>query len=184
MTNNERALLDVIAYAEGTIGLSNNGYDITFGHWVIQGWSENTDINHKGADWAQPFGKTTSNAAGRYQFLQSSWMGNWTGGDKTKEGQNVAMTKSNQDIAALYQIKTKRKVTDDEISGLEDLSTFTTVINKLAPEWASLPTLDGTGYYSDQGGDHSQEELLGIFNIALERYKKIKGRDAGSAFGA
>ena len=170
MTKYEKALLDVIAYAEGTLGTSNNGYDITFGHYVINGWTENTDIIHMGSDWAQPFGKSTSDAAGRYQFLQSSWMGNWVGGTKTKKGQNVPLTKSNQDIAALYQVKRKRGVTDSEINNMTNINTFTVVINKLAPEWASLPTTDGTGYYSSQGGKYSQTDLLDIFNKALALY--------------
>ena len=172
MTKYEKALLDVIAYAEGTLGTSNNGYDVTFGHWVINGWTENTDITHQGGDWAQPFGSKTSDAAGRYQFLQSTWKGSWLGGTNTKKGQNVAMTKDNQDIAALYQVKNKVSisVTDDELNGMENFNTFKTVLDKMASECASLPTLDGTGYYSSQGGKYGHTELHDVFLTALALY--------------
>ena len=115
MTSIEKAILDVIAYAEGTLGASQNGYDIAFNFKKIIGWTKDTDIIHGNKDWATDFKNDLTTAAGRYQFIGSTWIG--INGDK-----NVPMTKENQDNAAIKLVKrrlgqtiaTKKKVTISE----------------------------------------------------------------------
>jgi len=46
MTKFEKALLDVIAFTEGTLGVSQNGYDVVVGFYRIIGWTEDTSIVH------------------------------------------------------------------------------------------------------------------------------------------
>ncbi len=172
MTKHEKAFLDTIAYAEGTLGVSQNGYDVVVTFKTIVGWTENTNIIHGDGDWLQTYNSKggKSSAAGRYQFLGSTWKGGWVGGTKTKRGQNVAMTKDNQDIAALWLIKNARKVSDAEINDMANLDTFKTVIEKVRLEWASLPKPDGSGSYEGQGGNKSITELFEVFNKALALY--------------
>ena len=33
-----KAMLDTLAYTEGTLGVSNNGYDLLYGNYIINGW--------------------------------------------------------------------------------------------------------------------------------------------------
>lgn len=186
MTKTEKALLDMIAYAEGTLGVSQNGYDVIVDFYTIVDWTPDTDIIHGNNDWNVK-GGSNSTAAGRYQFKGSTWMGRWTGGSKTKKGQNVPMTKANQDAAALWLIKSYRlpsTAIDSRTVTVEEITTrskFDILLQKLAPEWASLPltkdvTYDGqlkkagTGFYSGQGGRKSADELWGVFQKALALY--------------
>jgi len=170
MTKYEKAILDMLSYAEGTLGISNNGYDVMFTKRIIIGWTEDTDIVHGLSDWVIRANGISSSAAGRYQFLGDTWIGSWKGGDKTKKGQNVPLTKNNQDIAALYQIKRKKGVTDDELNGMEDFNTFKIVLDKIAPEWASIPKLNGDTYYKNQPARHTHEDLYDVFMKALALY--------------
>lgn len=178
MTKYEKSLLDVIAYTEGTIGLSQNGYDVTVNFYLINGWTPDTDIIHGLGDWYNK--PTNSTAAGRYQFLGSTWTGNWIGGTKTKKGQNVPMTKDNQDIAAIWLIKNKRNANIDTLDTKEK---FFDVLQKIAPEWSSIPltktfTKDGVIYkkghtYYDKKNKkskHTPDDLWVIYKKALSLY--------------
>src|ERR1017187_4328968 len=95
-TIGEKAFLDILAYAEGTYGVgTNQGYDVllsttTRENRLIKGWTPDTTINHQLAKWRVP--SLNSNAAGRYQFIGSTWQGVF--------GTNQPMTKDNQDYAA------------------------------------------------------------------------------------
>lgn len=187
MTKYEKALLDLLAYTEGTLGVSNNGYDVAVGFHLIIGWTENTNIVHGQSDWYNK--ATNSTAAGRYQFLGSTWTGSWIGGTKTKKGQNVAMTKSNQDIAALFLINRalkrtgidSRSVTTGELG---NRTKFNIALQKIASTWASIPltkdvTVNGTkhfagsSYYSSDGVNksrHTPSSLWKVYNQALALY--------------
>ena len=187
LTKEEKAILDVLAYAEGTLGISNNGYDVCFTRKTIVDWTEDTDIVHGLSDWIIRASGISSSAAGRYQFLGGTWTGSWVGGTKTKKGQNVPMTKDNQDIAGLWLINKRLKSTAIDnrtvtISELGTKSKFDIFLQKCAPEWASLPltkdiTWDGElkkagrGFYSKtQNSKKTSDELFGIFNKALALY--------------
>lgn len=182
MTKEEKAILDTIAYAEGTLGVSQNGYDVVVTFKTIVGWTKDTKIVHGDSDWYQKAANST--AAGRYQFIGSTWKGSWIGGTKTRKGQNVPMTKENQDAACLWLINNRLKSTAIDsrpvtISELTNRSKFDIFLQKCAPEWASLPlTKDipdkgkkaGNGYFSGQGGKKTADELYGVFMKAYALY--------------
>jgi len=154
MTNIEKALLDTIAYAEGTLGVSNNGYDVVVTFKVINGWTEDTKIVHGDGDWRQK--EVNSNAAGRYQFLGSTWKGNMNG------RKNAPMTKDNQDKGALFLINYRLKNTNLDtrpltISEITTKEKFTIFFNKCTTEWTSFPR-------------KGVNELWEVFQLALSKY--------------
>lgn len=66
-----KALLDTIAFSEGTLrDTGNDGYDILVGFKQIQEYNK-TQYNLGHNNWYNP--EFDSTAAGRYQFLGSSW---------------------------------------------------------------------------------------------------------------
>lgn len=181
LTKAEKSVLDTIAYAEGTLGVSNNGYDVIVTFKTINGWTKDTKIVHGGSDWLQKVGDSKSAAAGRYQFLPDTWK-------SLNGGVNVPLTKDNQDNACINLIKKKlldtksidsRSVTIEELPN--DKSKFDIFLQKCAPTWASLPlTKDviingvtkkaGNGFYSNQGGKKTAQELYDVFMLAYGKY--------------
>lgn len=118
---NARAWLAAIRAAEGTAG--PNGYRTMFGGGTFSDMSRHPDRVIRSGGY-------TSAAAGAYQFMPDTWRS--VGGG--------AMTPERQDRAALA-LALRRGV---------DLSRapFTREnVAKLAPEWASLPTLRGGSFY-------------------------------------
>jgi len=125
-----RALLNTIRYAEGTPGQA--GYQTMFGGGKFdtsKGWQHPDKVIRSGG--------YASSAAGAYQFLQPTWQG-------TAKALGLPdFSPKSQDLAALYLIDKKRGALDPFLKGEK----FGTVTNKLAPEWASLPTSGGGSYY-------------------------------------
>jgi tape measure domain-containing protein len=118
---NAKAWLAVIRSAEGTAG--PNGYRTMFGGGLFSDMSRHPDRVIRSGGYA-------SAAAGAYQFMPDTWRG--VGGG--------AMTPVRQDRAAMA-LALRRGV---------DLSSaaFTPQnVARLAPEWASLPTMAGKSYY-------------------------------------
>jgi muramidase (phage lysozyme) len=175
MTREEKALLDMLSFAEGTLGVSNNGYDVVVGSKrVIAGWTKDTTIVHGGSAWLDKANNST--AAGRYQFLYSSWVGN--------SKVNKPMTAANQDARALEII--------DSVAGNVDKSKmpndrneFNKMIQKLCVQWASLPVVTtvtdkkgkvhkaGLSYYNSDGVNHTKysiDKLYEIFKLAHSKY--------------
>jgi muramidase (phage lysozyme) len=125
-----RALLNTIRYAEGTPGES--GYQTMFG-----GGKFDTSKGWRHPDKAVTGGGYTSTAAGAYQFLTPTWQG-------TAKALGLSgFDPKSQDLAALYLIDKKRGALQPFLKGEK----FGVVTNKLAPEWASLPTSGGGSYY-------------------------------------
>jgi muramidase (phage lysozyme) len=126
-----RSLLDTIRYAEGTPGEA--GYRTQF-------TGVQFDPNKRG--WAHPRqvkGSSSgyrSDAAGAYQFLSPTWDG------VQKELGLSDFSPRNQDIAALRLIE-RRGALDPFLKGAK----FGEIMNRLSPEWASLPTNQGKSYY-------------------------------------
>lgn len=133
-----RSLLNTIRYAEGTPGEA--GYQTMFG-----GGKFDTSKGWKHPDKVISSGGYNSAAAGAYQFLPGTWQG------AQKALGLSGFDPKSQDLAALHLIE-RRGALEPFLKGEK----FGTVINKLAPEWASLPTSGGGSYYgqpSKQLGD-------------------------------
>jgi len=152
-----RSLLNTLRYAEGTAGES--GYQTMFG-----GSKFDTSKGWRHPDKAITGGGYTSTAAGAYQFLTPTWQG-------TAKALGLSeFDPKSQDLAALYLIDKKRGALDPFLKGEK----FGTVINKLAPEWASLPTSSGGSYY----GQPSKK--LGDLFKYYEQQKQQLGQSAVS----
>ncbi|MBS2015296.1 MAG: glycoside hydrolase family 104 protein [Deltaproteobacteria bacterium] len=117
VTPMERALLDTIAYTEGTAGsCENDGYDTGFGYHCFASCASHPNVVWSG-----------SSAAGRYQFLDFTWAGL----GKSDFGPR------NQDIAAMDLVR-RRGVTLPQDRPLDE-EEFDAAMRKLSYEWASLP---------------------------------------------
>jgi muramidase (phage lysozyme) len=141
---NARALLDTIRLAEGTSG--PQGYNTMFTGKTFSDLSRHPNQVNRGGGYA-------SAAAGAYQFLPATWEG------AAKELGLKDFSPANQDLAALQLIR-RRGVDPDKPLTRETLA-------KLAPEWASLPTMQGASYYgqpvkaADKLLSHYQSRLGG-----------------------
>jgi muramidase (phage lysozyme) len=175
MTREDKAILDMLAYAEGTLGVSNNGYDVVVGSKrVIAGWTKDTNIVHGGKDWFSI--SSNSTAAGRYQFLYNTWTNDGKSGNKP-------MTAANQDARALELINSKTSGINKSILGT-NVNEFNKLLQSLCTIWASLPATKtvtdkqgkvhnaGSSYYSSDGINKSRsaEKLYEIFKLALSYY--------------
>lgn len=127
---NVRALLATIRFAEGTLG--PNGYGTHFGGGYTPPGGPHPDRVVRAGGYA-------SAAYGAYQFMPDTWRA--TGGGN--------MTPARQDAAAL------RLIRDRGVDPGQSLNRG--MIDRLAPVWASLPTLKtGTSYYGQGGKSFSQ----------------------------
>jgi lysozyme len=124
---NERAFLDMIAYAEGTNG--PNGYQTLFGGGLFASYADHprqfkSFTNGKGE-------KLRTSAAGRYQFLSKTW--------DTLAGRLDLpdFSPTSQDSAALELIRERGAINDVRAGRTEQ------AIAKVSKIWASMP---GAGY--------------------------------------
>lgn len=148
LTNIEKAFLDTIAYVEGTLGVSKNGYDVAVGFNRIVGWTENTSINHGHQKWLNK--SQNSTAAGRYQFTYDTWI-------DCNGKVNKPMTKTNQDQAAIFLLKL-RMPDGLQLSGITEKVKFSQLIGELKKNtW--------TGFKSK-----TLDDAFGIFQEALSKY--------------
>ena len=127
VTPRAAALLDTIAYAEGTWDSRSQSprYNIGFGFNTF----DNTRP-HPGRVWRS--GGYASAASGAFQFMPDTWR-------MINGGQNLPMNAANQDRAALGLISRR---------GVDPNAEFSRALAaRLAPEWASFPTMAGASYY-------------------------------------
>jgi len=125
-----RALLDTIAYAEGT----NNHYNIMFGGRTFSDYSAHPTKTREMSRRGIRFGRRNrSTAAGRYQFLARTYH------DLKRKGLFEDFSAEEQDEAALYLIKRKRKVSEQMLEIAIKRKNFDPVWYQLSKEWASLP---------------------------------------------
>ena len=128
-TPERRALLDTISWAEGA-----GDYNIMFGGKVQQDLSQHPIYTGEMPPQGFPFGTSSSTAAGRYQFLKSTY------DDLTQNGYfSTGFWPPEQDQAALYLAYQKRGLTDAQLSSAIQMGNFVPVWDQLAREWASLP---------------------------------------------
>ena len=159
------ALLDTIAFAEGTAHMPNSGYNTHFG------FSQTADLSkHPDKVITSANGKHSSTAFGRYQFLSTTWA-NVGGG---------AMTPARQDWGATRLVLMRMKLPQNETGAKQLEKMLQTngltggIADKLAPEWASFPTLaTGTSYYG-QGG-----KTLAQVQAEYKKRLKIKSTTTG-----
>ena len=140
-------LSDIIRYGEGTLG--DQGYNTQFTGSIFKDTSKHPRQLKSGGGY-------TSDAAGAYQFLSTTW-------DRAKKALGLTdFSPASQEAAGRY-LTQQRGVDPDR--NIETLEEFKSVMDKLAPEWASLPYSgksptgygNGSSYYG-QGGK-SLEEL-------------------------
>jgi len=130
ITPERRALLNTIRYAEGTWADGDDiGYRIMFGGGLMPSLERHPDRVVRTARYA-------SAAAGAYQFMPFTW-------DLVIRSLGVAQFGPQvQDQGALFLIQRRGAL------ALADQGLFTPLLAaKLAPEWASFPTLAGRSYY-------------------------------------
>ena len=138
---NARALLATIQYAEGTLG--PRAYGTHFGGSYTPPGGAHPDRVIRAGGYA-------SAAYGAYQFMPDTWRG--VGGG--------SMTPARQDAGALQLIR-RRGVDPGQPLTRE-------MIDKLAPEWASFPTIKtGTSYYGQGGKSFSQ--LQGFYRQQIAK---------------
>ena len=124
-----KALLDTISFAEGTSG--PEGYRTMFTGKLFdttRGWLHPDKVNTSGG--------YSSTAAGRYQMLTPTYK------LAARATGTTGFSPAEQDLQAVYLLD-NRKALEPLLRG-EDVGS---VINMLAPEWASLPTRQGRSYY-------------------------------------
>lgn len=121
---NLRAFLDMIAFAEGTARLGENGYNVLFGGSTFDSYADHPRVR-------VPFRSTYSTAAGRYQILSRTW-----DGLRSKLGL-PDFSPASQDAAAVELIRERGALNDAKAGRVAQ------AVGKVAKVWASLP---GAGY--------------------------------------
>jgi len=130
ITPERRALLNTIRFAEGTwAGGDSIGYRIMFGGGLMPTLERHPDRVIRKSGYA-------SAAAGAYQFMPFTWLLASRTLGLQQFGPDV------QDQAAIFLIQRRGAL------ALVDQGLFTPgLAAKLAPEWASFPTLAGRSFY-------------------------------------
>jgi len=127
LNENARRWLRAIADAEGTLRDGQIGYNIMFGGGTFGDLSKHPDKVIRTPGYA-------SAAAGAYQFMPATW------GEAARALNLKDFGPLSQDLAARYLAK--RRGVDIDTAAITPEN-----VAKLAPEWASLPTLAGKSYY-------------------------------------
>lgn len=163
-----RAMLDTIAFAEGTRGNGDYGrvvngrvlgpsnpnapYDASLvgrRNVVVNDFTRHPNLAVR---WAN--GQPPSSAAGRYQFLYGTW-----------QGLNMPdFSPRSQDLAAI-KLMQRRGMMEPLLR-----NDFATAIHRGAPEWASLPVEGGGSYYGGQGAK-TLSSLRDVYGTALRRFQ-------------
>ena len=126
MSRNRRAFLTMIATAEGTVNLGDNGYNVVVGGSLFTGYAD-----HPRKAVYLPKYKIKSTAAGRYQIL-SRYYTFYKKLLKLKD-----FSPASQDAIAIQMIKEQGALQDVD-EGRVDAA-----IKKVSNIWASMP---GAGY--------------------------------------
>lgn len=126
---NLTAFLDTIAFAEGTFGRGDDGYNVLFGGKLFSDYSKHPNILTPFTDKSGKVNK--SSAAGRYQLLHRYWVA------YCKMLHRVDFGKETQDLIAIRQIY------ECNALGEVEAGNFAFACEKLKRIWASFP---GAGY--------------------------------------
>ncbi len=153
ITAERRALLNTIRYAEGTwLNDSVAGYRVLYGGGRFSDLSRHPEITVRR--------RYTSAAAGAYQFLPTTW-------NRAAERLRLRdFRPASQDQAALHLVQQRGALSTFDRQGLS-----AEVLARLAPEWASLPTLRGESHYGQPV--KRREELQRFYERELERQRRL-----------
>jgi len=175
-----QALLNTIAFAEGTYGKPNKGYNTHYGG------SQTQDLS-KHPDKVITAGRYSSAAFGRYQFMPGTWQ-SVGGGAMTPDRQDAGAVKLTISRLKRAGIKVNSAKELEELLQKEGLSKR--IIDALAPEWASFPNLIGpdsqgrygtnSSYYG-QGGK-KEKQLVDFFNKDYTRGQVVAPAAGGPSF--
>ena len=155
ITPERRALLNTIRFAEGTW---KNGHDV--GYRVMFGGSLMSSMDRH-PDRVIYSSRYASAAAGAYQFMPFTW-------DLVKRSLGVrGFGPEVQDQGALFLVQRRKALR------LTDVGIMTPQLAaKLAPEWASFPTLRGHSYYGQPVKKFAN--LKSFYNINLSQLRQIR----------
>ena len=155
ITPERRAILNTIRFAEGTWkGGHDLGYRVMFGGGLMPSMDRHPNRVIYSSRYA-------SAAAGAYQFMPFTW-------DMVKRRLGVrGFGPEVQDQGALFLIQRRKalKLTDSGVMSPH-------LAAKLAPEWASFPTLRGRSYYGQPVKRFAN--LQGFFNVNLAQLRQIR----------
>jgi muramidase (phage lysozyme) len=173
-----RPLLDTIAYAEGLAGSGNyNGYDTLVTFKRIPLWTPTTTSGHPNQLIFVSSAIGGSTAAGRYQFLYTSWLG-------VNGKSNATFTPENQDKAATTALQgngfttkdstdaytvAKQQITSNTID-VNKNPAFLKFLDKSFKIWASLPSSGGAAGYANQGGKYNPSSIYAVYIEAIKKY--------------
>ena len=155
ITPERRALLNTIRFAEGTwAGGDQIGYRIMFGGGLMPSLDRHPDRVIRKSGYA-------SAAAGAYQFMPFTWSLASRSLGLEAFGPEV------QDQAAIFLIQRRGALP------LADQGLFTPdLAAKLAPEWASFPTLAGRSFYGQPVRRFS--DLKSFYEDNLAQLRSLK----------
>jgi lysozyme len=167
ITPARRALLNTIRYAEGTwAGGQDIGYRILFGGSLMRSMERHPNLVMRTARYA-------SAAAGAYQFMPFTW---------SLASRLLGLQKfspEEQDQAALLLIQRRGALS------MADEGRFTPgLAARLAPEWASFPTLGGSSYYGQPVRRFSELKRFYEDNLAQLLGEPSRDNANGSLAGA
>jgi len=166
ITAERRALLNTIRYAEGTWANGHDiGYRIMFGGGLMPSLDRHPDRVIRSARYA-------SAAAGAYQFMPPTWsMVSRALGFRLQGPE--AFGPQVQDQAALFLVQRRGAL------NLADQGIFTPELaHRLAPEWASFPTLAGRSFYGQPVKRY--EELRRFYEQNLAELQAQLGETAAA----
>ena len=129
ITPERRALLNTIRYAEGTWREGREeGYRLLYGGGTFHSLARHPEITVQR--------RYRSAAAGAYQFLPATWRA------AAQQLNLPDFGPASQDQAALHLVERRGALSRFDREGLS-----ADVLSQLAPEWASLPTINGNSAY-------------------------------------
>lgn len=142
-TPEAQRLLDTISFAEGTNRPNrDDSYRVQYGGGLFEDTSRHPDQVVHGGEYS-------SAAAGRYQFMPKTWE------QTSKRLGLTSFGAKEQDLGAL-KLARDRLLPIGGLATLQKEGLSPRVVNALAPEWASLPTLEGKSYYGQPVKSYSE----------------------------
>jgi muramidase (phage lysozyme) len=167
-----KAIMDVLAFCEGTLGLNrNNGYDtVVLNCRTISNWINDYKL---GCPYEVVYGKKglifqKGGHWGRYQYAKATWK-------IDNNGLNIAFSKRNQDLTCAKTIKRRLGyiLYDNLHNTMQSIGGVHQVCLKLAPEWASIPNGNSSNsYYNNQNVRILAVDIQKLYNLAYNIYRK------------